>query len=169
MSKVSGTVVQVDSIERTVKGKPKRVYSFKLDDGNWYRTNFTPHNLEVGQAVTFPFTEDRWGKNVEPKDITVTGIGAPPAATSAPPPAVRRAATFPVGLLDGQRSIVRQTAVKAAAEIVAHNMIDVPLAEGEKVTVDVIADITLQLAAKFEAYACGDAEVAAAAAEDEGE
>ncbi len=159
MSKVAGVVEQVDSIERTVKGKPKRVYSFKVD-GHWYRTNFEKHNLDTGMDVEFTFTEDRWGKNVVPSDIKILGAAtAIPALRDVTP--VRRAASFPIGLLDGQRSIVRQSSFKAAVELFGHMK-----APETVVGPEAAVSTVLWLAAQLETYACGDAEVAATEAEE---
>lgn len=56
----------------TVNGK-KPVYSFLLDDDEWYRTGFKKPDIEEGDEVEFEYEETEYGLEVVMDTLEVTG------------------------------------------------------------------------------------------------
>lgn len=153
MSNVSNVTVQDTGVKQvTVKGKPKNTYSFKAD-GQWYRTNFKDHELGVGDVVSFGFTEDKWGKNVEADDITRTGKAAP-AAANAPQ----------AGGNSRETAIIRQNALSHATALITKAYTIEQLA-GD---IDLTLANVVRAARFYESYVTGELdEIEAMAAQQE--
>lgn len=172
------TVEQVDHKDVTTKFGVKPTFSFRAG-GEWFKTGFKRHGLNPGDVVSFPYSEGKFGKDVEPASITKGGSSGSATALASIPnvgtaiPIVGAVTTksytpsggkgvFPIPALDGQRAIVRQNALTNARELYCG------LATGDD-TMDLAADSIIRLARKFEAYSCGDLdmeEVEAEAAAD---
>jgi hypothetical protein len=168
MARVDNAVVQqIDTKNVTARGRLTQTYTFKAN-GAWFRTNFKDHGLVVGDVVTFSYEVGKYGNDVDIATLQKIGsapAGAVPAvpASSAPArPAVSRAGTFPIPPLDGQRSIVRQNALTNARELVVARIADFKDAPDAEVAAHII-----EVARAFEAYSCGDEELAAVMAEQE--
>lgn len=67
MANKVGVVDSYNPAGKKVGNRGSSVYSFKLDDGEWYRTGFEkpPAELSVGDSVKFSYTEDQYGKQVD--------------------------------------------------------------------------------------------------------
>jgi hypothetical protein len=137
MSVSNVTVEELGIKPVNVKGQSKNTYSFKAA-GQWYRTNFKNHDLAVGDIVSFSFAEDKYGKNVNPDDITRSGKAAPQAANA--PQA---------GGTNRERSIIRQNALSHATALVLKRGVDGMDQD------TAIADI-ITAARSFESYVTGE-------------
>lgn len=156
---MSYTVESISSKEVNTKFGMKPTYSFKAG-GEWYKCGFKNPRVAVGDVVEFTFTEGAYGKDVNMDTLKKAGGGAP--STSTPP---ARPATgggygsgkgvFPIPPLDGQRSIVRQNSLTNAVNLLK----DKPT---KSLTVEEQADLCISIARKFEAYSCGDIDLASA-------
>lgn len=175
-------VEQVSQKDVTTRFGSKPTFSFKAG-GEWFKTGFGRHGLNVGDVVSFSYTEGKYGKEVDAKAIAKGASSiATGAGTTATPGAVAGAAgsvaakpysssgkgVFPIPALDGQRAIVRQNALTNARELVALNYAGkcYSFEELEEYARDII-----KIARQFEAYSCGDLdqeEVEAEMAAEEG-
>src|SRR5690242_7231085 len=82
-------VEQVNTKDVTTKFGAKKTYSFKAG-GAWYNTGFKKHNLNVGDVVSFDYTEGTYGKDVEMGSLkkgaaAVGGATTPPAVGASVP------------------------------------------------------------------------------------
>src|SRR3990167_7062286 len=102
----------------TTKFGEKSTYSFKGNDGQWYKLGFKKPQFAKGDEVEFEFTSGKWGNEVTSVLSAPTAdADAPVVATASAP---RKAygggtagggysrGTFPIPPTDGQRSIIRQ-------------------------------------------------------------
>lgn len=162
MSAISGVVNGISTKPVTTKFGTKPTYSINVD-GEWFKCGFTKPKCNKGDEVSFEYTEGTYGKEVDMKSLTTGSAAttAPAVPKSAPDGAGRPAfggkGVFPIPALDGQRAIVRQNALTNARELYAAS-------KGGKVyefNRDVAAEI-VSVARYFEAYACGDLDLAAA-------
>jgi len=145
----------------TTKFGEKSTYSFKGNDGQWYKLGFKKPQFAKGDEVEFEFTSGKWGNEVTSVLSAPTAdADAPVVATTAPAP--RKAygggtagggysrGTFPIPPTDGQRSIIRQNSLSNSIKFFEANAM--------KPSIDEV----LRLAKTFEAYSAGD-DIAAAA------
>lgn len=154
----------------------KQTHSFKMD-GAFFSCGFNDPRLAVGEEIAFEFTEGTYGKEVTKGTIVRTGaapvaVPAPAAAAprfDAPKSAVPSSnRVFPIPPLHGDRAIIRQNALNHASRLVATGLNPAAWEEVTKAgatveqQVETIASLTISLARKFEAYACGDLDVARA-------
>lgn len=149
----SGTVVETDSKEVKTKFGMKPVYSFKLDDGVWYKHGFKDPKLSAGMAVEFDYTPGKYGNDVTDGSITARKVGTAPS-----PPFVPRSGgkgVFPIPPDDGQRSIVRQNALTNARELVCATQ------SFEPGSLELIVTTVIAVARQFESYTAGDSDLAA--------
>lgn len=160
MSAISGVVNGVSTKPVTTKFGTKPTYSINVD-GEWFKCGFTKPKCNKGDEVEFTYTEGTYGNEVDAKTIVIKGGGsaAPAAAPSVPKsmPYTPSKGVFPIPALDGQRAIVRQNALTNARELFVAS-------KGGKAyefNRDVAAEI-VSVARYFEAYACGDLDLAAA-------
>lgn len=165
----SVVVEQVDSKEVVTKFGKKPTFSFKAN-GEWFKTGFKRHGLNVGDVVSFDYKEGSYGKDVEASAIAKSGTGLVPTAAlpgaqrPSTPPVSSRHGGFPIPALDGQRSIVRQNALTNARELVVAS-IGVVKSALSMSDVGEMRDAILTLASQFEAYTAGDADAEYAEAE----
>lgn len=157
---ITGTVESQSKKEVKTKFGMKPTWSLKID-GEWYSCGFTDPRCSPGDVINFTFTEGRYGKEIDKGSIMKSG-SAPaaipsytPVAAAAPKSAAPMSnRPFPIPALHGDRAIIRQNALAHASRIVASHDND------EKD--DALAERVIHLARKFEAYACGDLDVAKA-------
>lgn len=150
---MSYTVEAVSSKEVTTKYGAKPVYSFKAG-GVWYKCGFKNPLIAEGNVVEFTFTAGAYGNDVNMDSFKK--VSGPPATSSArPTPGFSSGkGVFPIPPLDGQRSIVRQNSLTNAVSLLKENSKTLPI--------DELADQCIALARKFEAYSCGDVDLASA-------
>lgn len=155
-------VQQVGSREVKTRFGMKPTYSFKGNDGQWYNTGFK-EVAAVGDNLSFDYMPNTYGNEVNVNTIVK---GAPAVATAAVPgvTAPAKAAptgnkgSFPIGPLDGQRSIVRQNALTNARELICvllnHPDVKAKILDEGKLVAKVIS-----VAKQFESYTTGDADL----------
>lgn len=141
----------------------KQTHSFKMD-GEFFSCGFTDPRLSVGDEISFEYTEGTYGKEVAKGSIMRGSSGPAPASTPAAPASAPKSAAvgsrpFPIPPLHGDRAIIRQNALGHASRIAAAG---IDSGNEGKVDMDKLADRIIHLARKFEAYACGDLDVAMA-------
>lgn len=130
-----------------VEAKSKTKYGYGiLVTGKWHNSKFEI-KCEKGDTVEF----DDGGKNYCNK---LKVISAGDAGTSAPAARGGPKGSFPIGLFDGQRSIIRQNAVTNANTYVANFLGD------QDVSIEDLLDVARQI----EAYTTGDLDAEAAEA-----
>lgn len=78
MATYSGTIKAMSSKTRNTKRGPAEVYSFLLDDENWYNCGFNKPGCNKGDYVTFSAEQTQWGFDVDGKSIQVK-VGNTPA------------------------------------------------------------------------------------------
>lgn len=148
-------VTRVSSKEVTTKFGPKPTYSIQCDDGQWYSLGFKNPGISDGDEVEFDFVNNRYGNQVT---LATLKIKKGDGTVAAPAPARggfgRAEKVFPIPLLHGDRSIVRQNALTNAREVFVASHGGKPFAGTSK---DVAKDI-IDLAREFELYTAGDTE-----------
>ena len=149
----------------TTKFGEKTTYSFKGNDGQWYKLGFKKPQFSKGDEVEFEFTSGRWGNEVTSVLSEPTATG--PVETTAAAPTPRKAygggtvggysrGQFPIPATDGQRSIIRQNSLSNSIKF---------FVDGGNVLEGSLDDrvrMIITLAKKFESYSAGD-DIAAAA------
>lgn len=139
MAKVTGVVGWV--------GKNKfDKYSIKLEDNpQWYNSNY-PINCEKGDTVEFDDGDKNYCRKLR---VVSSGGGASAPSAGGKTGGGSNKGSFPIGVRDGQRSIIRQNALTNARELVTNVQDpDEPL--------DNVTDEIIRVARKFEAYTTGD-------------
>jgi hypothetical protein len=155
-----GVVEQVGGKDVNTKFGVKPTFSFKVN-GQWFSAGFKDPKVAVGDSIGFEYEPDKYGNKLHDGSIK-KGVSTPIPTVSAPSGGyVGRHGSFPIGPLDGQRSIIRQNAVTNARELYT-NLIDPTV----KVTVDQHTDTIINIARHFEAYTAGDLDMDAAMKED---
>jgi hypothetical protein len=157
-------VENITQKEVNTKFGPKPAFSITAN-GERYSYGFKKPTFKIGDTIDFQFTENTYGKNVDLTSVRLLskGEGAPATATVAGAPYKPSygapAKVFPIPPLHGDRAIVRQNSITNAVKA-ADNYL-----RGEDSTpsnLDEYAEFIIQLARKFEAYSCGDLDLAAA-------
>lgn len=157
-------VENITQKEVNTKFGPKPAFSITAN-GERYSYGFKKPTFKIGDTIDFQFTENTYGKNVDLTSVRLLskGEGAPAVtgAVAAPskPSYGAPAKVFPIPPLHGDRAIVRQNSITNAVKA-ADNYL-----RGEDSTpsnLDEYAEFIIQLARKFEAYSCGDLDLAAA-------
>lgn len=148
MTAISGNVEAMGTKEVKTRFGMKPTYSIKVD-GEWYKCGFKKPRCGKGDNVTFTFTEGTYGKEVD-GEVSSSGGGVEARAPSTPAVASGRHGGFPIGPLDGQRSIIRQNCQTNARELYMH------FNPEPAMPISAIVDEIILLARKFEAYSCGD-------------
>lgn len=157
-------VEAISQKEVKARGKMVPTFSAKMDDGQWYSFGFKNPNLNKGDEVEFEFTPDLYGNKVKFETLQIKGPGGsatvPAAAGSRTPPFGRPAfqpssKVFPIPLLHGDRSIVRQNALTQARETYCHY---IKIAGAGEADLERAAQDIVKLAKIFEAYSAGDTE-----------
>lgn len=167
------TVEQVSTKPVNTKFGQKTTYSFKAG-GEWFKTGFKKHGLNVGDVVSFDYDNGAYGNEVQEGSIEKSaGAPTPRVSTTAPvgkpAPTFSSKGVFPIPPLDGQRSIVRQNALTNARELVAGVIIASKDATttgktwgDRQAQLDVLSDEIVRIARKFEAYTAGDLDLESA-------
>lgn len=167
-----GVVEQLGGKDVNTKFGLKPTYSFKVN-GQWFSAGFKNPNVNVGDSIGFEYEPDKYGNKLHDGSIK-KGVSAPATAVAAPSTGggstgYNRHGQFPIGALDGQRSIIRQNALTNARELYQTFM---ALSNGEIAFnisgLDMLTagDQVIHLARKFEAYTAGDLDMDAAMKED---
>lgn len=149
------TVEALSSKEVKTKYGPKSTYSFKAG-GTWFNNGWKKPTFIVGDILSFDYNESTYGKDVVNNSVKVTprGVPVPPAQRAPNVQATSNKGSFPIPLLDGQRSIVRQNSVTNATKIVMDS--------GDYDTTEGVVPKVLEIAKLLEAYSCGDSDLAEA-------
>lgn len=150
---------------------PALTYSFKGNDGQWYKMGFKKPTFDKGDTVEFEFNSGMYGNEVTTVlSVTKADGSAAPVAPAKPAWGGKGGGgggfsrgVFPIPPTDGQRSIIRQNALTNARELI----MAMEMTTGNKiintvVTQDALADAIIRISKKFEAYTAGDNEAAAA-------
>lgn len=164
---MSYTIENITQKEVNTKFGPKPAYTVHAN-GERFSYGFKKPAFKIGDTVDFQFTENTYGKNIDLASVRMLakGEGAPapvgavvggsspaPKAYSAP------AKVFPIPPLHGDRAIVRQNsitnAVKAVQDYNASNDV-------EETSLEEQINTIIAVARQFEAYSCGDLDVAQA-------
>lgn len=157
-------VENITQKEVNTKFGPKPAFSITAN-GERYSYGFKKPTFKIGDTIDFQFTENTYGKNVDLTSVRLLskGEGAPAVTGAAVAPSKPSygapAKVFPIPPLHGDRAIVRQNSITNAVKA-ADNYL-----RGEDSTpsnLDEYAEFIIQLARKFEAYSCGDLDLAAA-------
>ncbi len=157
-------VENITQKEVNTKFGPKPAFSITAN-GERYSYGFKKPTFKIGDTIDFQFTENTYGKNVDLTSVRLLskGEGAPAvtATSVAPskPPYGAPAKVFPIPPLHGDRAIVRQNSITNAVKAFDNYL------RGEDVvpkSIDEYAEEIIAVARKFEAYSCGDLDLAAA-------
>jgi hypothetical protein len=163
MTVLSNVVVeQVSTKDVNTRFGTKKTYSFKVG-GAWYNAGFKDPGLSTGSVVTFNYESGKYGN-----DATGIVVGTATPALRGPVPSAPSSypkGGFPIGPLDGQRSIVRQNALTNARELFVSDVSNLFDVSDEDAAVATI----LRIAKKFEAYTTGDADLEEVQSEMEAE
>ena len=163
---MSYVVENITSKNANTKFGSKPVYSIKAN-GEWFSIGFNKPKFNVGDTVDFLYEDGTYGKQVDTKTVRVLSKGsgeAAPAVSGSTPsasaPSTGRSfgppqKVFPIPLLHGDRSIVRQNALTNAREVVTSLGCDA-------MSDDEVADRIIAMARRFEEYSAGDIERRAA-------
>jgi hypothetical protein len=157
MPNITGVVQKINSRAVTTAYGNKTAYSVQVD-GEWYSAGFKRPTVNDGDTVEVSYKMNGTYRNADSiVKVETTGapapVGVPSKSTGGYSPRIEK--VFPIPPLHPDRSIVRQSALKAAVEVIG------PFREGLDATDYII------LARKFEAYSCGDLDAAAAASDIE--
>lgn len=157
-------VENITQKEVNTKFGPKPAFSITAN-GERYSYGFKKPTFKIGDTIDFQYSENTYGKNVDLTSVRLLskGEGAPAitgAAVAPSKPSYGPAAkVFPIPPLHGDRAIVRQNSITNAVKAV-HDYLN-----GEDVTpgsIDEYSNLVIEVARKFEAYSCGDLDLAAA-------
>jgi hypothetical protein len=157
----------------TTKFGPKPAYSIKAN-GDWFSVGFKKPKYNVGDTIDFKYEEGAYGKQIDDATVRVLSKGsgapaptptasmdAPSAGVAAPRSFGPPAKVFPVPLMHGDRSIIRQNSLTNARELV----VNMPRTGGgftAFATLDEGAAEVVRIARMFEEYSAGDIERRAA-------
>ncbi len=167
MTTITVGIADISTKMVDTKFGPKPTYALKGSDGQWYKCGFKKPHAAVGDTVSFDFTEGKYGKDVDMGSFSKTTaapteVSAPAAPAAAPRSYGPPVKPFPIPPLHGDRAIIRQNALTNARELFAVYSTLNKKMDWDK---DVIAAAVIGLARQFEAYSCGDLDMAAAMAE----
>lgn len=163
MPNITGVVQKINSRAVTTAYGNKTAYSVQVD-GEWYSAGFKRPTVNDGDTVEVSYKMNGSYRNADSiVKVETTGAPAPVGVPSKSPggysPRIDK--VFPIPPLHPDRSIVRQSALKAAVEVLGEYVGDDPE------DLDEVCSEYIKLARRFEAYSCGDLDAAAAAADIE--
>ncbi len=162
---MSYIVENITTKEVTTKFGPKPAYTV-VANGERFSYGFKKPTFGIGDEVDFQYTDGTYGKSVDLTSVRLIKKGAGGAA--APTPAASGGAkggytpaakVFPIPPLHGDRAIVRQNSITNATKAVNDFLAS---SDGMPDTLDEYADAIIQVARRFEAYSCGDIDLAVA-------
>lgn len=164
------TIEQASTADRNTKWGLKKVHSLKIN-GEWFQCGFKDPRVKAGDVVNLSFTDDQYGHQIDMSSFVIASKGTGVVAVSQPPAGAAPVQTyqpkpmggkgvFPIPALDGQRSIVRQNALTNAREVVMKTV-----KEGGTIDQNITPQLIIDIARKFEAYACGDLDMQEVVAE----
>jgi hypothetical protein len=147
--------------EVNTKFGPKKAYSVSAN-GERFGYGFKKPTFSIGDEVDFQFTENTYGKNVDLASVRllVKGSGTPPPSTASTAPAKPSYGSpkvFPIPALHGDRAIVRQNSISNAVKLITDSV-----KPTDKTNWDALANEAIMIARMFEAYSCGDLDMAQA-------
>lgn len=158
MPTVTGAVEKIESASRNTKRGPANVY-YVWVNGTKYSLGFKYFNAPVGTIVSFDAAENPpYGWEAKTFPMAAGGGGTTPIAAGASRPSYTPSGgkgVFPIPLLDGQRSIVRQNALTNARELYTSNCVDTG---PTTIPAEEAADRIVEIARIFESYTAGDIE-----------
>lgn len=165
MTNATVTVARITNKSVTTKYGPKPTYSFQGTDNEWYSMGFKKPRFNAGDELSFDYTENTYGKQVDDATIVIAGGGTPMKGKSVMPTSAPNAKpayqpnnrVFPIPPLAGERAIIRQNALTNAREVYVASCGSVFPMDDE-----VISSAIIDLARKFEAYTAGDLDTAMA-------
>lgn len=174
----SGNVIDLTHIERTSKktGRPFKVYSAVMDDGETYEIGFKPGAIRKGMKISFDWEVSYGKKAIKDGSLKIDGaaltsadsspIASTPVASTPSPAGASKgswaAKVFPVPPTHGDRSIIRQNALARATELFLH--FHPAPAEGTTTATKMnkMTKQIIELAYSFEEYTTGQLELDAA-------
>ena len=164
---MSYIIENITSREVNTRFGPKPTFSV-VANGERFNYGFKKPTFAIGDEVDFQFTENTYGKNVDLASVRLLkkGGGATPTASTATPTAPSRgsytppAKVFPIPPLHGDRAIVRQNSITNATKAVVDMLVSSKSKDG--LEFDALAETIISMARKFEAYSCGDLDMAQA-------
>lgn len=151
-----------------LKGKPLYVATFTDDSGSQVDVELGLRQPDMTLYVAgerYDIETTKMYDTLRLKGIAPVGCTkvAPPVQRSSGGGGARGNKVFPLPLLHGDRSIVRQNALAHATKVVTELIVGRnSKAELNKLTCDVVASMIVTTARTFEAYSAGDAEREAA-------
>ncbi len=157
-------VENITQKEVNTKFGPKPAFSITAN-GERYSYGFKKPTFKIGDTIDFQFTENTYGKNVDLTSVRLLSKGEGTSSPSTPAVAPSKpsygapAKVFPIPPLHGDRAIVRQNSITNAVKAFDNYL------RGEDVvpkSIDEYAEEIIAVARKFEAYSCGDLDLAAA-------
>ncbi len=159
---MSYIVENITTKEVTTKFGPKPAYTV-VANGERFSYGFKKPTFGIGDEVDFQYTDGTYGKSVDLASVRLIKKGAggasaaPTAAASAPAKGsyTPAAKVFPIPPLHGDRAIVRQNSITNATKAVSDFGLDVDSLEEH-------AQRIIDVARMFEAYSCGDLDLAKA-------
>lgn len=159
---MSYIIENITTKEVTTKFGPKPAYTVHAG-GERFSYGFKKPTFAIGDEVDFQYTENTYGKNVDMASVRLLkkGTGSPATAPTAGASGGGKgsytpaAKVFPIPPLHGDRAIVRQNSITNATKAVCDYGY-------EATSIEEYADMVVAVARRFEAYSCGDLDLAKA-------
>lgn len=165
---MSYIVENITTKEVTTKFGPKPAYTV-VANGERFSYGFKKPTFGIGDEVDFQYTDGTYGKSVDLTSVRLIKKGAGGAAAptggasgGAKGSYTPAAKVFPIPPLHGDRAIVRQNSITNATKAVYDFMHHSETGDVIPDTLDEYADFIIQVARRFEAYSCGDIDLAVA-------
>jgi len=163
---MSYVVENISTKEVNTKFGPKPTYTV-VANGDRYSYGFKKPAFKIGDEIEFQFSEDTYGKKIDHASVRMLkksdGTAPPVTATTAPARSgfTPAAKVFPIPPLHGDRAIVRQNSVTNATKLVS-DVLSKSKGDVDIKCYDDAAQLIIKIAREFEAYSCGDLDMAVA-------
>lgn len=157
---MSYIIENITTKEVTTKFGPKPAYTVHAG-GERFSYGFKKPTFKIGDTVDFQYTENTYGKNIDMASVRLLAKGeGAPAPVAAPtggskPSYSPPSKVFPIPPLHGDRAIVRQNSITNATKAVADFGFETEFIQD-------YAGRIIEVARMFEAYSCGDLDLAVA-------